>query len=172
MAAAAYIVPAVASIVGAGIQSSSQKNAAKRQATANQQALALERERDAEERRRYDQQVAMYNQAAAAREHIRRQILRRHGYDVPEPAAAVDPSVKSLAPRPAATSAPAAGGMSLGSLMGGADSRTMFDSQGGSPSTLMAAPTAAPQDEALIPRDGKTLGDFSGWSDWRRYAAQ
>ena len=170
---------------GALIGSSAAGKANKAQAAANREALQYQRDKDAEERRRYDLASARFQQRQDAYDQQRRALLRKFGYDAPEPAAPapkVGPGTgtggaaldfwrpggsKAPAAAPPVTGGPAAPpqGLSLGTLMG--------PRAGAAAPTAGPAPMAAEPSNDLVPPSlgGQSIGDLSGWTDWSRYAS-
>ena len=155
----AAIATGVGQLGGALIGSHASSSAAKRAQESTNQAIQLQREQMAESQRRYDAQMAWYRQAYEQREAVRRELLRRYGVNIPEPTARAG-QVKAYGAAP---------GLSLGSMIGASPSRLM-DSQSG---TAGALPTASESGPSMVPpKQGMTLADLAGWSDWRRYAVQ
>lgn len=81
------VVPAIGSVVGAGIGSVSSKHASNQQAQATQAALEFEKEREARRRSEYDRQQAdarrawgVYQQQMSPYRNIAAQYLARYGY--------------------------------------------------------------------------------------------
>lgn len=167
MAIAATVGAALVSgaFAGAGALAASRgaSRAAREQRQSTDAAIALERERDAEAKRRYDAEMADRARNNVQREAIRRQLLRRYGLDVPEPRA-------PIAGAPKTSQAPVSG-LSLGTMLGG-QSGKLYDSQGGGqPSGPPVPPPVGPPPLTSSPQmapPGATLGDMSGWSDWKR----
>lgn len=183
------VVAGAAITAGGGLlsgifQSGANKNAQRSQERATNQAIALERERDAEAKRRYDAQVAAYAQAYEADQAMRRQILRKHGYDVPEPrkpgaAGKVGPAPAGAAPAGDGTLAKLLQGRQTMGPPGpgggvGPQGAGLMDSQGGPitggiPTPVGGPPMAIPNRAEIPPMmEGGTLGDISGWSNWKR----
>jgi len=170
------VATGVAAVTTAALQSRASGRAARGQQKATGMAFRVERDREAEAKRRYDQEYAAYQKALEQREAIRRQILGRYGITVPEPARSaqagsgfgagdVSPGgMPGLTP-PAAPVAPSApSGLSLGSIAGGPGPGVgpMDSPGGGAPGAQdMTAPP-------LIPGQGMSLGDLSDWSRWRK----
>lgn len=175
-------ISAGAGLFGGLLQSGANKNAQRSQERATNQAIALERERDARAERQYQAEVAAYTQRYEADQAMRREVLRRHGYNVPEPRKPGDPKA---GPAPGGAK-PAEGGTLAqllsaragmgppgpGAGLGPNGSSFMMDSQGGPVTGGPApgpAPTPMPNGTQLPPMmEGGTLGDLSGWSNWKR----
>ena len=179
MAAGAWLAPALGTLGGAFMGSNAQSRAAREQRRSTDQAIKLERERDARAEARYQAQVEAQRQAYEQDQALRRQILRSRGIDVPEPRKPGDPKTapnpagatggtladllskrRTLAPpvpgTPTGVPAPTPMEGNTGQIGAG-----LMDSQGG-PAAMGGPVTAPPMME------GGTLGDLSGWSDWRR----
>lgn len=173
---AAVWVPAVAGIVGSGMMYAGQRSAQNQQRRAMEQATALQREREAEAKRRYDQQWAEYQRQSAAYEQRRRELLRSRGYNIPEPTSG--PGTNRFA-------MPGGGGTTLGSLMGSnpppgatdvggipvpGPGSGLRDARAGILTPSGPIVTQDVQPPLVDPGQGMSLADLSGWSDWRRRA--
>jgi len=125
----------------------------------------------AEEKRRYDQSWAIYQQQLAAREATKRAIAKKYGIDLPEWAAA--PAAGPAAPPAGAP--PGRPGLTPGNPLPGAPPFTgqpAYTPVRGNPS-----PEAA---QGMLDRAGLTPmegapeasagGPPSNWNDWSRYA--
>ena len=167
-------VPAAAGLAGTLFQGHAQSQANRAQQQASNQAMALERERMAEEKRRYDQQYELAMGQRRLRDQMARQILAQHGINIPDPAAAptgktagykgTQPSLANLSP---AMAAPGVTGQPAGGSLGVASS--MYDSQGGGQPP--AAPPLAPATQPLAPTPpASSMAGLTNWSDalWRR----
>lgn len=183
-AVGAAIATGIAGLAGGAINSRAAGNAARQQRQATDQAIALERERDARAERRYQAELAAYTQAYEADQAMRRQILRKHGYDVPEPrkpgaAGKVGPAPAGAAPAGDGTLAKLLQGRQTMGPPGpgggvGPQGAGLMDSQGGPitggiPTPVGGPPMAIPNRAEIPPMmEGGTLGDISGWSNWKR----
>lgn len=169
------VAPAVltplAALGGALIGAGAQKRAAKYQADAGSQAMQYQREQAAEDRRRYDQAYARYEQDRANYDAARRAILAKHGYELPaapNPLAQtrVDPTGAPAAP--GGGGAPAPKGLSLGTLAGSPQRNPMAPTMppGPVPTAAPGPPTAGP-----VAPGGASLSQMAGndW-DWSKYA--
>lgn len=162
------IIGGVTTLGGALIGSKGASNAAREQRNANAQAMALERERMAEDRRRYDQQYEFQMAQRRLRDQMARQILAKHGYDVPGAAASNVPAgVTGKTVGAYSQPAPPASLASISPGMGGGSASQMFDSQGGGTVPMVEPPAQA--STGALPA-GPSLGTLTNWSDelWRR----
>jgi hypothetical protein len=76
-------VPAAAGLGGAIFQSHGQSQANRAQRQATNQAMQFEREKQAEETRRYNQRYEFEMSRARMRDQIARQMLAKHGIEIP-----------------------------------------------------------------------------------------
>lgn len=88
MPAAAFIVPAVASLGAAAIASRGQGKGADAQERSTREALAFEREREATRRNEYDRTQAQAQKQWEARDALRLALMKRYGMNVPAGATA------------------------------------------------------------------------------------
>lgn len=168
------VIAGAATLGGALIGSHAQGQANKSQQQASNAALQLERERDAEAKRRYDQKYANYQTQLTQWDANRRALAAHLGITLPGPAAAAP------APGAAPGGAPAGPqpGLTLGNIIGapaggrggmrpeaGQLGPITGPTQGLPPAPAPGAPSGAP------PAQGMTIGDISGWNDWGKYAA-
>lgn len=79
---AAVAVPAIASVVGAGVGAYGQHKATQAQSKANQQALAFQREQEAARKANFDKAMAAYEQKWNAWNASRNALLQRYGINV------------------------------------------------------------------------------------------
>lgn len=192
-AVAVAAVTAAGALGGAALQSRAAGGATRAQSQATRQAMALERENAAERRRRYDANLARYQEAWDQREAVRRAILAQHGINLPPaapraPVAPSGPAGPQAGPNTVAGPETLAGVPNQSNLIQGSQQRNALPPappQGGNLSALMGpsapGPSGAPppaggpaQSVPLAPAPapaGMTLGDLSGWSNWRQYGA-
>lgn len=168
-------IAGVTQLGGALIGSRAQGNAAKAQERATMRAMALERERDAEARRRYDASQADYQRRLAAYEANRRAVLEKYG------ARFVD--APGAAPGPAAATPGAAPGMVSGGPAGVPGRLTLADitqrpggrEQAPPPPPIPDAPVRADSMGAPPPMAGPPGGSLAELSDptfsWRKFHA-
>jgi hypothetical protein len=146
-AAALPAITAVAPLVGtlgAGILGSrSQGKATDASLQAQREALAYEKQKDAERKAEYDKAMKMYQAQMEAWQGNRRALARRYGINVPESAAGA--------------------GAGSASSPGGAVPRAL--TLGAIAGQRMAAPQQAP----MMPQAPMDV-DPSGWEDWSQYA--
>jgi hypothetical protein len=79
---ASFIVPAAASLAGAGVGSLGGKAAAKAQERSNAAALEFAKQQDAEKQQRFDAAQKLAEQQYNAWENLRERLLRRLGFDI------------------------------------------------------------------------------------------
>ena len=155
---------------GALIGSGAQKSAQKHQARANQQAMQMEQQRLAEEKRRYDQSWSLYQQQLAAREATKRAIAKKYGIDLPEWAAAPAAAGPAAAPPGAPPGRP---GLTPGNPLPGAPSFTgqpAYTPVRGNPSPEAAQGMIARAGLEAPAQEPMAGGPPSNWNDWSRYA--
>lgn len=176
---AAAIVAGAATVGGAYLQHRGQTRAAEEQRRAAEQAINLERERDAESRRRYDMQWQRYQAELDAYNARRIAVLRRHGYDIPEPAPLENRTRMDVPGMAPSTPGPVAGGPApvTGPAVG-LPSAPMAPAPAVPMTPSTGLPTLTPAEGAPAPggdpalMQGMSLTDLPRqWSDWRNYAA-
>jgi hypothetical protein len=170
---AAAAVTSAGALGGAALQSRAAGRAARGQQKSTAGAMRMERDREVAAGRRYDTQMAAWQQAFDQREAVRREMLRRAGYDVPEPAAKPPMGSSTRMDGAGAMAPPPGPGAGTLGALSGFSGDGLMDSQAGGPSpaqNMTAPPAAAPGPEAALVPQGGTLGDLAGWSNqgWRR----
>jgi FtsZ-binding cell division protein ZapB len=151
VAAAPIIGPAigaVGSLAGGIIGNKAQKNATNASLQAQREALAYEKEKDAQRKAEYDKAVEVYKQQQDAWQANRRAILGRYGVHLPDqaPGGMVGGGMTTPPPR-----------VTLGSIAGAQPPPMMGGMSGASPAEAPMAPQPPP-------------GDTFDWQDWSRYA--
>lgn len=171
-AAVAGIPAAVGVLGGAFIGDRSNKRAAQASERASNQALAVERERMAEDRRRYDAQQAAYANWYQQQIDLRRSIASHYGYTLPEsfgrtgaPAAPAGSGAKAGPAPSTPMGTPAASGLTLGGIMDGPAAARQAEA----PGMGLMTPASEQQQPAM---GGGTLGGMMGpeWSNWRNFS--
>ena len=170
-------ISAGAGLLGGALQNRAAGQAANHQRAATNTAMA-------EERRRYDLEMAQRIQAREQRDGLRRAILARYGINLPHPnGGASQTLVGDRTGGPAGTpitlgtpgGGPSVGPYANGIARGANGSSTLNLSSlmGGQPSAppeAVAAPSGpVPAGPGAPPPQNMT--DLSGWSNWRNYGA-
>ena len=151
MPAAAIAVPAAIAVAGMIAQHKSANNAKKENLTAQGQALAYEREKDAARKKEYDEAKGIYQQQQQFAWKMRQGVLGRYGIhlpDMPQNGPQGTQVTAGAIPRPPVT---------LGTI-----------ASAGPPTGQMAAPGGMPAQTPPMGAPGDTLDN---WNDWRKYAA-
>jgi len=164
----AAIATAAGAALGGIFQSRASNKATDAQERAAQQALQLEREREAARKAEYDQAQARYREEYAAWDQQRRAILRHYGVDIPEyggTPSTFTSKIRAAQEARAGGGAPDAGAVDAGAPDAGA-------AYGGIPqrAALTLGRLVAPAANAG-PMTAEQ-GAPEDWTDWRKYGAR
>lgn len=156
MPAASFIVPAAASVIGAGIGAFGQAKATSASSKANEQALAFQREQEASRKASFDTAMKQYESKWNAWNNSRNALLQRYGIDI----GSAQPTT--------------------GNLMGGGQGAPA-QPPGAVPRPPQGAPMGPGGQESIpMPQGAQTVGammggqrpDLGQWSNWRAQGLQ
>jgi len=148
---AAVAVPAIASVVGGGISYLGSRSANKAQEKASNQAIAFEREREAERKKNYQAAMGQYEARTRYQDALRSALLGRLGFDT-----------SGIGMTPPIAQTP------MGGPPGGAVPRRPMGPQ----MALPMGPAGAPPPPQQGPMQGQSIrelirpGELSAWNDW------
>jgi hypothetical protein len=148
-AIAAPAIGAAGSLAAGVLGSRAQSKATDASLQAQREALAYEKQKDAERKAEYDKAMKMYQAQMEAWQGNRRALARRYGINVPEPSPMPGPGPGGPMPGGAVPRgiAPRRSALTLGAIAG----------------------QAPPQEAPMMPQAPMDV-DPSGWEDWSRYA--